>query len=279
MKKSDPNMRKHTYQKMLVKCKFLRYAFVWLTLAFACTSASGQEEYLEKSFFLQQLRVQIASRVFAERVALPLGNTIGDLPKGFFALEFLVERREGGPALYCGLKIYFDNSLHPYTPVNSLAGSLLMLRSPTHFFFRRIPGDASGRARWSESDRVFSNTKESEYFRYAAIASGDYEFNKKGVFSDFAIREFHREILPGVAYAMLAPDCLILQQVDPNRSAWKLWIKREGAADYGKVMKMEEKDFIIFELPRAFLERVRPIAARVSAYNNANVGQTKPADR
>ena len=199
-------MCKHTYQKSLLKPEVVRAGFFWLLLVLCSTSAFAQDDYLEKSFFLQQLRVQVASKAFAERVALPPGSTIEELPKGLFALQFLIERREGGSRLYCGLKVYFDNALRPYTPSNSPAGSLPMLRPDAHFFFGFFRGDTAGWAKWSVTDRVFSTTKESEFYRSTAISSGDYVFQNKGTFEDPIIKEFHREILPGVAYMMLLPS-------------------------------------------------------------------------
>ena len=272
-------MIKHTYQKSVARPEALRVGLLWISFMLSSTSAFGLDEYLEKSFFLQQLRVQVASKAFAERVALPPDSTIEELPKGLFALEFLVERGEGSSALYCGLKIYFDNSLRPYTPSNSLAGSLLMIRSPTHYFFRNVPGDTAGRAKWSERDRVFRNTKDTEFLRSAAISSEDYVFRNKGTFEDPVIKEFHREILPGVAYVMLLPSCNLMEHTEPNTKKWKLWIKRETAPDYRQIMKMDEKEFIVFEMPRSFLERIRPMAARASAYTRANLGQMKQGDR
>ncbi len=277
--KSRPVMYKRTYHKSLIKSEALRVGLLWISLILSSTSALGQDDYLEKSFSLQELRVQITSKGFADRIALPPDNAVEELIKGLYALQFLVERREGGPVLACGLKAYFDNSLHPYTPSNSVAGSLLLQRAPTHFFFRRMLGDAAGWAKWSESDRIFSSTKEGEFFRSAAISSGDYLTQQKGNFDSVPIREFHREVLPGVAYVMLSPDCNVLERINPIATTWKLWIKRQGGADYRRTLKEDERDFIIFELPRSFLERIRPIAARANAYNNTNVGKTNPSDR
>ncbi len=272
-------MLKHTDQKSLLKAEVVRAGLVWLSLVLCSTSAFGQDEYLEKSFFLPQLRVQIALKAFSERTALPAGDTILELPAGLYALQFLVYRRDGGSRLYCSLKVYLDNSLRPYAPRNSLSGSLHLLRAPTHFFFEQTPGDAAGWAKWNKVDKIFSSERESEFFRSAAISSADYEFQKKGEFNDFPISEFHREILPGVAYLMLSPDCNVVERLDPGTKKWKLWIKREGAPDYRNTMKMEEKEFIVFELPRAFLDRIRPFAARVLAYNRANLGKLRPSDR
>lgn len=70
-----------------------------------------------------------------------------------------------------------------------------MLISATHFFGRTH----EQWLKWSLEDRRHSTNLDGKYNRKANLATMDYVPSKKGATTSLYYREFHKEILPGLA--------------------------------------------------------------------------------
>lgn len=244
-------------------------AGVFLCLLF-CASALADPELADRNYDLRQFRVQIYSKAFAERFELPAANVTDELSKELHAMELLADRHKLGHAISCTLKIYFDSALPVYLPEGPPAGSLAMRREGGHFF-SHLKRDEQGRAiSWSEADRIALSGGDGPYFRAAALATRDYKFPSGAVFQGASeginIIEYHKEILPGVGYMRFDLGCSALAQTGRYPAGWNLWVKRQGGADYRRILRFKEEDFYIWPVPSAFLARFRPTAVRIAKY-------------
>lgn len=234
-----------------------------------CASALADPELADRNFDLRRFNVQVYSKAFAERFELPAANVTDELPKELHAMELLAERHEWGDSIYCNLKIYFDSALPIYLPEGPPAGSLAMRREGGHFF-SQLKRDERGRATsWSDSDRIALSLGENPYNRAARLATRDYKFQSVGASEGMRILEYHKEILPGVGYMKLGPDCAWLARTVRYPAGWNLWVKRQGGADYTRILREKPEDFYIWPVPSAFLARFRPTAVRIAKYKIA----------
>jgi hypothetical protein len=249
-----------------------------LALVLTTSIASAEEPKKPTRLAFETMRTVAYTSDFAKRLALPPQEAGNEPSDGVHALEFRVEPGPAWSPFYvCILSLYLDNSLPVEYPEEGLAGSDRLLASPNHFFLR---GNIDDR-RWSSipiEDRLHHGALQRKYNRRAALATPDYEHLKKGAYDDIAILEFHRSILPGIAYIALDVSCFTGEKLR-RRSTWQIWLKKRGGRDYSQQLRIDSEDFLRFGLPGPLLNRIIELSEPPRRYNAAILDEKAPRKR
>jgi len=248
------------------------FALLFCASALADPADPADPELADRNYDLRQFHAQIYSKAFAKRFELSPAKVSDELPKELYAVEFVLDRdKQPRKIIHCRLRIYFDSALPVYLPEGPPAGSLAMRREGSHFFTQLTRNERGRAISWSEADRIALSKGNSPYNMAAALATRDYKFPSggplQGARQTMQILEYHKEILPGVGYMKLNPDCSWLARTAPYPAGWNLWVKRASGADYTRVLHEKEEDFFRWPVPSGFLARIRPIAARIAKFH------------
>ncbi len=202
---------------------------------------------------LQEMRIAAYTKAFAERFGLPAPAPGTEPSGGLQAIEFAIEKGpKWAPRFYCFFYLYVDSSLPIKYPEEGVAGEKYMLISATHFFGRTH----EKWMKWPLQDRRYSSNLDGKYNRKARMATKNYVFRKRGTMSDLDYIEFHKDILPRLAYIKLyfSPFSLIIDKVN---NGVDIWVQQQGNTDYRSRIKSDPSDFIKFSIPEVVLQKIR----------------------
>ena len=208
---------------------------------------------------LEEMRIAAYSKAFAERFGLPDPAPGTEPDGGLEAIEFAIEKGRFAPYYYLNIYLYVDSSLPIKYPEEGVAGEKYMLISATHFFGRTH----EQWMKWSLEDRRFSTNLDGKYNRKANLTTMDYMPRKKGVTTSLYYREFHKDILPGLAYIKLdcSPPSIMIDRPIDNVG---IWLQVDSQADYRSQIEVDTDDFLKFAIPDGVFKVVRKqsLAAR-----------------
>ncbi len=247
-----------------------------LPLGFSAAPAAGADKPVAPAPLpIEQMRAVAYTGDFAKRFALPDPEPGTEPSGGIQAMEFAVEPgpKHGRGLYYCKLKLYLDNALLIAYPEEGIAGAEHMLRQSSHFFMWPNPENK----RWlalSEKDRLHFNGRNGRYNRMTMLASPGYDYPEflptppktpyGGI--DMVYEEYHRDLFPGVAYLKIDMGCPVFSWMNGIKTA-EVWLKREGAKDYRKQIRMEPQDFLKFTIPPKMYQQILGLRKEVAAYN------------
>lgn len=230
------------------------------------TAASDQPPPLP----IEEMRAAVYTKAFAKRFALPEPEPGTEPEGGIEAMEFAVEPSNNAPYYYCKLYVYLDNKLPVAYPEGETGLAHLPSRRTQLMTF-------DAQKRWlalSEKDRWHFNERKGRYNRMTMLASPAYdhaEYLKNPPAEpygavDMFYEEYHRDLFPGLAYLKIDMGCPAYSWVDKIETA-QIWLKREGAKDYRKHLRMERQDFLKFSLPKDFYRQIIRWVKQTAAYN------------
>jgi hypothetical protein len=201
---------------------------------------------------LKEMRVAAYTKAFADRFGLPEPDAGTEPSGGLEAIEFAIEKGRFAPYYYCNFYLYVDNALSIKYPEDGVAGEKYMLIKGTHFFGRT----QEQWMRWPKNDRLHFNDRQGAYHRKANLASMNYIPGKQGAITDLYYREFHKNILPGLAYLKLdcSPPSLMIKEQRRNVG---IWLQLESKVDYRGRIHVEPDGFLKFEIPDHVFQKVR----------------------
>lgn len=230
---------------------FLRLSIVF---ALGCLKVHAQSE---PPLALDEAKAVTYTRAFAERFGLAKLEPEKELREALQAVSFSVEKLPDDRLFYyrCLLKVYLNSSVAVEYPVSESSASHESLSEREHFIF---DGNVGNR-RWlslSEADRRhFAGL---DNFRMVVFLS-----NGRNV----VVEAFQKDLFPGISYLKLDVDCTALGKSVSH--GLQLWFKRTGAKDYRRYVRLDPDDFLKFDLPQPFHERISAIANTAGDYNHA----------
>lgn len=247
-----------------------RITLIALVIALlACTGAgqagAAQDDIRLEPLPLEEMKVTAYTKAFAKRFGLPDPKPGFELKGDLQAIEFSLEKGEFAPFYYVVFKLYMPQSLPIAYPEEGVAGRKHILNRGTHFF-GGSPENNEQWLRWTVEDRTMFNTKQGRYNRKSYIASMDYLPKKRGLLSDITYEEYHKELIPGLAYIKLYTATPMF----PNENAhWPLaiWLERQNGKDYERLPQLDPADFLKFELPKPFFKEVRKLVETAEENN------------
>lgn len=240
-----------------------------LLLALLSLGVIAQEPPRPAPLPVEQMRALAYTKEFARRFRLPEPAPGAEPSGGLQAIEFFIEK---GPPwasefYYCRFKLYVDSTLPIAYPEPGSGGTKRLLLYVWHFFLWPDPDNR----RWlsfSEADRRHHAERQSAYDGLAAIATPDYEFQKRGGYEDIGFDEYYRELFPGLSYIQLSTGCFSARKLS-RRPEWQLWLKKEGGRDYRRQLRIHSEDFVKFTLPQPFLQKMIAFSEQGNRYNDA----------
>jgi len=228
---------------------------------------------------IEQMRAVAYTKDFAKRFALPDPQPGTEPSGGIQAMEFAVEDAKAKyphkrfATYQCVLKLYLDNQLPVAYPEEGVAGTQRMLIFPAHFFVRSDPGNKQ-QPKLSPNDGQHFNERNGRYNRMTMLASPEYDhpehtqgppkksYGGHGIFYE----EYHRDLFPGIAYLKIDMTCPTYSWMDEVDTV-QIWLKREGAKDYRKQLRMEPQDFLKFTISSKIYRQILGWRKDVAAYN------------
>jgi len=201
---------------------------------------------------LEEMRIAVYTKAFAERFGLPAPAPGTEPDGGLEAIEFAIEKGRFAPYYYLNIYLYVDSSLPIKYPEEGVAGEKYMLISATHFFGRTH----EQWKKWSLEDRRYSTNLDGKYNRKANLATMDYIPRKKGATTSLYYREFHKDILPGLAYIKLdcSPPSVMIDRPINNVG---IWLQVDSQVDYRSHIEVDTDDFLKFVIPDGVFKEVR----------------------
>lgn len=247
-----------------------------LPLGFSAAPAAGADKPVAPAPLpIEQMRAVAYTKEFAQRFALPDPEPSTEPSGGIQAMEFTVEpgAKHGSGLYYCKLRLYLSNDLPIAYPEEGVAGAQRMLIFPAHFFVRSNP-DSKHQPKLSPSDGQHFNERNGRYNRMTMLASPGYDHpeflsaSPKVPYGGIgmAYEEYHRDLFPGLAYLKIDMGCPVFSWMDGIKTA-EIWLKREGAKDYRKQIRMEPQDFLKFTIPPKMYRQILSWRKEVAAYN------------
>ncbi|MBD1401027.1 hypothetical protein [Pelovirga terrestris] len=211
---------------------------------------------------LEEMRISVYTKAFAERFGLPAPAPGTEPDGGLEAIEFAIEKGRFAPYYYLNIYLYVDSSLPIKYPEEGVAGEKYMLIKGTHFFGRSHDMWMS----WPEEDRLHFNERQGSYHRKANLATMDYIPGKKGATTSLYYREFHKDILPGLAYIKLdcSPPSVMIDRPIINVG---IWLQVESQVDYRSRIEIDTDDFLKFAIPDGVFKEVRKQSLRARKAN------------
>lgn len=212
---------------------------------------------------LQEMRITAYTKTFAERFGLPAPEPGTEPSGGLEAIEFAIEKGRFAPYYYLNIYLYVDSSLPIKYPEEGVAGEKYMLIKGTHFFGR----SHDMWLKWPVEDRLHFNNRQGSYHRKANLATMNYIPGKKGATTSLYYREFHRNILPGLAYIKLdcSPPSVIIDRPIKNIG---IWLQKDSQVDYRSRIDVDTDDFFKFSVPDPIFEKVRKISLHTRDEND-----------
>lgn len=226
--------------------------------------SGGEKEGAKVGFTqeeLDEMRVVIYTKEFAERFGLPAPETGNEPSGGVEAMEFSVEKGLYNSIYYCYLKIYIKSSIEIKYPEKSRSGSLSTYLNQNHFF--SWPRDKF--RKWKKEDREHFLYLSRQYGMKVFFASAGYA-SGNGFIDSLLIEEFNQELLPGLSYLKVN----VLSYGLPDVSQYwpiELWLEREEGPDYSNGFKISSTDFIHLQLLKIFYQKIKTHINEVKKMN------------
>lgn len=239
-----------------------------LLLAAVVSTASAQDRTPPVPLPIEQMRAAVYTKEFAKRFALPEPEPGTEPEGGIQAMEFAVEPSSNAPYYYCKLYLYIDNKLSIAYPEGETGVAHLPGRHTQLMTF-------DAQTRWlalSENDRRHFSKRGLKYANLTWLATPDYIWQKQGASASMFYEEYHRDLFPGLAYLKIDMACPAYSWVDKSNSA-QIWLKREGAKDYGKQLKVDSEDFLKFAIPQSFYRRIIGWTKEAARFNREVIDQ------
>jgi hypothetical protein len=251
----DKTKRNRYIQAALICCFFLVF--------FLQISMAGEKEPAYPELPLEEMRIAAYTKAFAARFGLPAPEPGTEPGGGLEAIEFAIEKGRFAPYYFGNFYLYLDNSLPIKYPEEGVAGEKYMLIRATHFFGR----SHEQWMKWPENDRLHFNRRQGSYHRKANLASMNYIPGKQGAIADLYYREYHRDILPGLAYIKL--DCSVPYWIIKKpRKNIGIWLQRESKTDYRGRIHVDPGVFLKFKIPDHVLRKVREWGLKADEVND-----------
>jgi len=256
-------MFKGIIKNPLIKCIETAVICCVILVFFLPITLAGEKEKVYPELPLEEMRIAAYTKDFAERFGLPAPMPGTEPSGGLQAIEFAIEK---GPAwtpfYYCKFYLYLDSSLPVKYPEEGIAGEKYMLIKKTHFF-----GSTQDQwLQWPGSDKLYFNRRQGSYNRKANLASMDYVPGKQGAIDSFSYEEFHKDILPGLAYIKLsAPTPLLISKPRKNIG---VWLQKESKVDYRSRVHVDPNDFLKFAIPEHVFQKVREWGFKTKGANS-----------
>ena len=209
---------------------------------------------------VEQMHAFGYTKEFAKRFALPEPEPGWEPGEGLLAVEFRVRPIPDSKGLHnCDFKLYVDSRLDIAFPEPGLSGSSDLYTSRTHSFIARGKNEPD----IPEADRRARGERQRAFGQLAAIATSDYVMGKRGALTSSPLREFVRDLFPGVNYVQ-ASECMFAYWLSLRESDFKVWVKKSNGKDYTRTAERDPNDFYQFPLPAALISKVRPWAEWVN---------------
>lgn len=255
----------HSRTTKTFKTKYLSFSLlICLAQLFIVTAVFAVEKNPAYPLLpLEEMRIAAYTKAFAERFGLPDPAPGTEPDGGLEAIEFAIEKGRFAPYYYLNIYLYVDSSLPIKYPEEGVAGEKYMLIKGTHFF-----GKSQNKwLKWSQKDRLHFNNRQESYHRKANLATMDYIPKKKGSITDLYYREFHKNILPGLAYIKLdcSPPSAMINTPIENIG---IWLQKESKTDYRSLITIEQSNFLKFQIPDSVFKKVREISLLSRDANN-----------
>lgn len=250
------------------KVKFNRYIRVALiTLLFQILSLQAsiavETEAAYPELPSSGMRISAYTKDFAKRFGLPDPVPGTEPGGGLEAIEFAIEKGRFSPYYFCKFSLYVSNKLPIKYPEEGVAGAKYMLVKGTHFFGRTQDQWMN----WPKKDRLHFNDRQGSYHRKANLATMDYAPGKEGAITSLYYREFHKDILPGIAYINLdcSPPSFMIKNLKNNIG---IWLQKESDVDYRGRFDINSENFLKFKLPDPVYQKVREWGLQAKKFND-----------
>jgi hypothetical protein len=94
----------------------------------------------------------------------------------------------------------------------------------------------------------------------------DYIPRKQGAISDLDYTEFHKDILPGLAYLKLSFSPFNLM-IDESGKGIVIWLQQLSKMDYRSRLSTDPIDFLKFSIPQPVTKKIREWGLQARAAN------------
>lgn len=224
------------------------------------TAAFEAEKRLEP-LSTWEMRVTAYTREFAKRFNLPEPAEDMIPSGGIAAIDFRIrydeifDSRTGdklGP-YGCDWRIYLDREVSFDFPEPDRAGD------GSVFGHHRLM-DAGG-----PEDNRARNERSVPYARRIQFSTADYIPHRQGNRESNILHEYARDLVPGVDY-LRTQSCSFGEWFRRQSRDIVLWLKKGGTPDDPMRLRPPE-EFHRFTLPRGFIDKAAPMAARAYEYN------------